>query len=463
MGLFECILGSAADMVRGANDRSVRGLIETIFERIKRSPDLINPKLLFDIVKVLTQSVLGSIFGTVGSVSSIRDAVFRNEVNATTLILIRDQAAELARFGLDLMEATKCYKLENGKHDEKDEHVLYAEFNELNFSETMNRHAVICQIQRLARSILYILLNMFHSISFMDINMSEETKLRSDLGTALQETISTEDGPGEVDVKDVPIRDGKVGPGTPVAVSKADERWFFIKGVFKRGDGLLWDLIECAGQRSSYIASHDRENVSTRPDVDAIVKGQRHLIDNTASSKEAQKNLLRHLKSALDKCESKPHIVIIAHSQGCLLLRRVLEDLITTATNNPKLKDTMREHLCVFTFGNPSLHWKTQGIHPRPSPDADGAYLSSHVLRTEHFANRRDFVARLGVLSEDREYGADEIYTNENEDWIGHLFGTQYSFNSEHYESSHGQHSWLLGCRFGRTIGQAQAGKIPVT
>jgi hypothetical protein len=161
MGLFESIISSAADIFRGADDQSVRKLIETVFERIKRSPDLIRPTLLLETAKSLTYSVLGGVFGAVGSVSSIREAVFRNEINAMTLILIRDQAGELARFVLDLVEAAKCYYLANGRKrgedDGDDEHVLYAEFNELDFSVFRNQHAVICQIQRLALSIVYIL------------------------------------------------------------------------------------------------------------------------------------------------------------------------------------------------------------------------------------------------------------------------------------------------------------------
>jgi hypothetical protein len=43
-------------------------------------------------------------------------------------------------------------------------------------------------------------------------------------------------------------------------------------------------------------------------------------------------------------------VVMIAHSQGCLLLRLALESLAWERS-----RDTKR-HLYVFTFGNPSIH-----------------------------------------------------------------------------------------------------------
>ncbi|RAK82826.1 hypothetical protein BO79DRAFT_162432, partial [Aspergillus costaricaensis CBS 115574] len=461
MGIFESIISSAADIFQGADERSVRRLIETILERIKRSPDLINPNLLLETVITLTKSVLAAVFGAVGSVSSIREAVFKNEINATTLILVRDQAAELVNFVLDLAEASKCYYMTDGKYDSENEHVLYAEFNELDFSMHRNRHAAICQIQRLTKSVIYILKNLYKPVRFTDIHMSEETTLQSDL-------VSNSSGT-------------KKSPAEEEDMITGDEKWFFINGIggeifwlelacdklramfsreingiFNRGDGLLWDLIECAGQRNSYLQNPDTNSTTTNTDVDGVVGGQRNLIDSTASSKEAQKVLHTELLKALEEAPATQHVIIIAHSQGCLLLRCVLEDLITAATKNSTIRGKLQGQLCVFTFGNPSLHWKTQGKYPIIA-DTDGTNLSSHVLRTEHFANRRDFVARLGVLSEDSEYGSDEIFINENEDWIGHLFGTQYSFNSDHYQNSHHQHSWLLGCRFGKKLNDVKS------
>ncbi|KAI2851867.1 hypothetical protein CBS147343_485 [Aspergillus niger] len=486
MGILESIISSAADKFQGADERSVRRLLGTILERIKRSPDLINPHLLLETVISLTKYVLAAVFGPVGSVSNIREAVFKNEINATTLILVRDQAAELAKFVLDLVEASKCYYMTNGQNDLEDEHVLYAEFNELDFSVRRNQHAAICQIQRLTKSVIYILQDLFKPINFGDIHMSEETKLQSNLGSGLPVPHKTTPSAEPVSNRVVESnRSGKkTSPKGEVKVSERGEKWLFVNGiggeifwlqlacnklramfsreinwVFNRGDGLLWDLIECAGQRNSYVQNPDTGSTTTSIDVDGVVGGQGNLIDSTASSKEAQEALHKELLKALREAHEKQYVIMIAHSQGCLILRRVLEDLITAATKNSIIQKKLQEQLCIFTFGNPSLHWKTQGKHPSVPSGTDGTNLSSHILRTEHFANRRDFVARLGVLSEDSEYGSDEIFINERGDWIGHLFGTQYSFNSDHYQNSHHQHSWLLGCRFGRSLDEAR-GKL---
>ncbi|RAK99960.1 uncharacterized protein BO80DRAFT_476979 [Aspergillus ibericus CBS 121593] len=507
MGIYESVISISADVFRDANAESIRRLLETVFERIKNTPDLISPNLLLDTVKSLTWYVLATVFGTVGSISSIREAVYRNQLNAPTFSLVWDQAAELAKFLLELLEAAKCYYLADGERDEDDEHVLYAEFNELDFSQHMNRHAAICQVQRLALSVIYILKNLFKPVTFSEIKMSEESTLQSDRGIELRRTHQTktvarsavnraeerkETGreTGENTSEPTSETTGKktskkTSPDSDVTVAARHEKWFFvngvggeiywlqlacnklramfsreIEGIFNRGDGLLWDLIECAGQRRSHAHDSDTDGDIAETDVDKIVGGQKDLIDCTASSREAQALLLSELRQALDNSPPGQYIIIIAHSQGCLLLRSVLEKLIIDATADSILKKKLKERLCVFTFGSPSMHWKIQESSSSTPADAHMRYLSSHVLRTEHFANRQDFVAQLGVLSEGCDYGSDEIFINEEKDWIGHLFGTQYSFDPNHYKNTHSHHSWLLACRYGRTIEEAKAGPI---
>ncbi|KAL6228745.1 hypothetical protein BDW75DRAFT_250733 [Aspergillus navahoensis] len=482
MGIYESIISSAANIFQGADDRSVRNLLEAVFERIKRSPDLIKPTLLLETAKSLTYSVLGNVFGAVGSVASIREAVFQNEINATTLILVRDQAGELAKFLLDCLEAAKCYLPENGSQPgHPDEHLLYNDFNELNFQVFRNVHAAICQIQRLALSIIFILQHLFKPVVLNDIDMSAHTTLQSDQVIGFKKTYDTGN---EVDPNELPndandfYDENKLKPTAPVRV-KDTEKWLFVNGiggelywlqlacdklraifyrevtgVFNRGDGLVWDLIECAGQRTSYVRGPATDSPTPRTGADEVVDGQATLLESTKSSQQAQERLYDELLQRLsnDSANKNPHVIMIAHSQGCLLLRRVLEDLIASATTDHKLSKKMKERLCVFTFASPSLHWKTQKAHPSPPEGLDGTYLSSHVLRTEHFANKRDFVAQLGVLSQDSDYGLDEIFINENEDWIGHFFGTQYSFEPGNYINSNRRISWLLGCRFGTPI-----------
>jgi hypothetical protein len=181
----------------------------------------------------------------------------------------------------------------------------------------------------------------------------------------------------------------------------------------------------------------------------------------------AQHALKRELEKAL-RDKKTAHTVMVAHSQGCLLLRLVLEELVNA---DPAGKGTIRKamlnRLCVFTFGNPSLDWKLEINSEDPitvpgddQNSKDPKHLSSHVLRTEHFANISDFVATLGVLSEkdlekrqESGYPSDCVFTNRENNWIGHLFGTQYSLDPSDYKDEksqkQGQKSWLLACSGG--------------
>ncbi|KAH7311456.1 hypothetical protein B0I35DRAFT_488804 [Stachybotrys elegans] len=462
------IIKKATGILKRADDLSVGGLVEEVLQRVRRSPDLISPDTLLD--TKLTRSILSAVIERVGSLPAIQAGVFSNDINAATLILIRDRAAELATFLVDLIEAAKCYALANaleGEVEDNDPHGRYNEYNEFDFTKPMNRHAAICQIQRLARSVIFILQKVAEPVKLQDINMTPETKLRSDYGTLSGGTITTKPAGGRSSGQDE---------------MRKDEKWFFVNGIageqywlrlacnklkatfsrditgiFNRGDGILWDIIECAGERSTY-----RPNEG--PNVENIVKRQRILIQRTSSSLEAQKALKKELGEVLGMDDLPAHIVVIAHSQGCLLLRHVLEDLVRDATNDPKLGDTMSTRLCVFTFGNPSLHWKTDLIHPNQGPNEgqeskDPTFLSSHVYRTEHFANKGDIIAKLGVLSGNRPlesgYKKDEVFINNDKDWIGHLFGTQYSLDAGHYKDSNDQKSLLLTCKGGMSVEEA--------
>ena len=111
----------------------------------------------------------------------------------------------------------------------------------------------------------------------------------------------------------------------------------------------------------------------------------------------------------------------------------------------------IRSRLRVFTFGNPSIDWMvidTAGNSVR---------LSQYVNHTEHFANERDFVAKLGVVrgyqSLDTgfmDHQGSLTFINRGQEWIGHLFGTQYSLRPQHY--GNGNNSRLLACAGGVAI-----------
>ena len=139
---------------------------------------------------------------------------------------------------------------------------------------------------------------------------------------------------------------------------------------------------------------------------------------------------------------------MIAHSQGCLILRLALEELFLEDEGH--FRNVMQHHLHVYTFGNPAYDWK---VH---------AYTAS----TEHFANELDYVAKLGVL---RQYSSNQdegmkndltycsicrdgnekhepkqlIFVN-NKDQSGHLFGSQYSLQAKDYDCVNGTGSSAL-------------------
>ncbi|KAH7231405.1 uncharacterized protein BKA55DRAFT_582701 [Fusarium redolens] len=141
---------------------------------------------------------------------------------------------------------------------------------------------------------------------------------------------------------------------------------------------------------------------------------------------------------------------MIAYSQGCLLLRQVLQEFVKGGC----YREAMADRLRVFTFGNPSIDWMGTDAQANETP------LCERVNYTEHSANERDFVAALGVLRTNQEealrkagyiHERSSVFINHGEDWVGHLFGTQYSLRMEDYE--YGECSRLLACAGGREMG----------
>jgi hypothetical protein len=208
--------------------------------------------------------------------------------------------------------------------------------------------------------------------------------------------------------------------------------------------------VECAGERSA-------QGRGTQ-------ESQSRLIQRTESSKKAQEELVKQLGLTINQTlqtqeGTSSYIIMIAHSQGCLVLRLALEQLIQNM-QKPEILRVMRERLCVFTFGNPSVDWKLndeQTVNYVPAegcklcarrspapPDGVCRHLISYVRRTEHFANAADFVAKLGVLAEPlpANSGYDCVFINRDAGWKGHLFGSQYSLDSLYGT----QDSWLLAC-----------------
>lgn len=434
LGAGNCVVNRIRNV--GTNDTT---RLFTVF--LQNSLDLalpalnnLNPELVLATAVDLSKMVVKTVLLRIGQIGVIAAGIYSNELNPKTLAFFWNNRSELASFLLDLAECAKCYASAmslDGKYEPKS---LHGQDNELDFSQAMNRHAIICQIQRLAKSLIFILESATMATPFNAIDMTAQTQLPSDLDCELGTVIEVKPAGWQRVIH--PKKGQWARPPTSPAGeaerlpsnedpkdTKADkvkvetERWIFINGiatepfwlhlacqrlakwssrevtgVYNRGDGILWDLIECGGER-------DERGVGN-------ITSQDNLIQRTMSSLRAQESLRNQLETFLQRPtegqRSYSHIVMIAHSQGCLILRLALKHLI--ANCGLDIRTSMLQRLCIFTFGNPSVNWQF----------CDGSQLSSYVRRTEHFANEKDFVAKLGVLNEHKQpgYGADPIFVN---------------------------------------------------
>jgi hypothetical protein len=127
---------------------------------------------------------------------------------------------------------------------------------------------------------------------------------------------------------------------------------------------------------------------------------------------------------------------MIAHSQGCLILRLALQTLVTETPKGSPQRRIIKERLRIFTFGNPSIDWKVVDGTEQP--------LSKYVHTTEHFANVTDFVAMLGVVvhRDEKGSGYDPNMVFYSKTGKAHLFGAHYSLGVDAYHG--GENSQLL-------------------
>ncbi|SPO06467.1 uncharacterized protein DNG_09157 [Cephalotrichum gorgonifer] len=426
----DALLETARSILRDGGDAVTRDLINLA---ITRALALIAPEELLqrvvdvfqrvkdngavrNLVFAVTRRTFSALGPYLGSLPAIYKGIFSNPVNWETLQMILKNRAMLARFIIDLVEPAKGFALDSSRggapRTDKEECQRY---NELNMNDPMNRHALICQLQRLAKSVVAIL----------EKGAATGEVEENALGTFDMDTVLETDSGGDL--------------GKSEHMDKHDEQWFFVngiggepcwvrlackkledkykrkvEGIFNRSDGLLWDIFECAGERDS--GAYERD-----------------LIQRTRSSREAKDRLKSRLEQVLwpETGQTPPKVVMIAHSQGCLVLRLALEDLIEARREKPELENMKR--LYVFTFGNPSLNWP----------------VDKYCAHTEHFANRTDFVAGLGVLRGTNGYEGQRTFVNET--WTGHLFGSQYSLEPGDY-GVHGGDSRLLRRADGEAI-----------
>ncbi|KAM0704370.1 hypothetical protein Q7P35_008604 [Cladosporium inversicolor] len=426
------------------------GILEIAWNVFRRATQ----KAILTTVAVILKTTLSAMIGYLGPVDSIWKAIIDNPANQELFDTLKKDWWKVANFLVDLLEPMKRFVPAGSINGTPPpEAVRWNDYNELDLSQAMNRHAALSQIQRFFKSIIEVFRQKDLNVGRFEMNTKLETDTTgpAETITALRRIKHDDD---KVEIVETPetwlFVNGIAGEfyWNHLSISKLQDFFFdrdihpedesketekrrtIIKGVFNRSDGILWDLIECAGER--------RPEVNTRL---SDTPPESPVSSRTASSREAQKTLSDALREALsDSKKSGKNIIMIAHSQGCLLLRLTLEEIFSD--KEAGLQDVMHDHLHVYTFGNPAYDWK---VH---------AYTAS----TEHFANELDYVAKLGVLRQYSSKGGvkndltycsicrdgnkkhlpeQRIFVN-NKDQSGHLFGSQYSLQSKDYDCVNG-------------------------
>ncbi|RIB18654.1 hypothetical protein C2G38_1966498 [Gigaspora rosea] len=204
-------------------------------------------------------------------------------------------------------------------------------------------------------------------------------------------------------------------PSLQIGDDKTNEKWFFINGVavdygwldenckyiekrFNKGVtgilnssyGIFWDTMETILVRSF--------------DIDVI------------AVRFATENILPVLKD--EKIET---VRLIAHSEGAVMANLIMRKLYIELSITNEV-DFLKK-LEVYTFANASREF----INP-----------NNLVRRIEHYANKRDPIAMVGVLSniDNKQRFQGEIFVNElRNDGKGHLLNTFYNFNASDYKS----------------------------
>jgi len=433
---------------------------------LRNSFQRITQKAILVLVTAILKISVGAMIGYLGPVDSIWKTIIDNPVSQELFEVLEKNWWVAARFFVDLLEPAKRFASAGSLDgDPSYEAKTWNAHNELDLSQAMNRHAVLCQVQRFLISILNVLRQKDLSVG----QFLMDTRLETDTTGLVVTRMVLKRQDDKVRPADSWIFVNGIGGEAywnHLAVSKIQDFFFdvdnpddhsedasarrtVIKSVFSRSDGILWDMLECVSERRS-------ENTVVRKRLDTSYGVP--LSSRTSSSREAQAALSHTLRSALsDSKSSQKDIVVIAHSQGCLLLRLALEEIFSDVQED--FRDVMRSHLHVYTFGNPAYDWD---VH-------------AYTAGTEHFANELDFVAKLGVLrrfssdpaesvrndltycsrcraGDEKHLPKQRIFVN-NKRQSGHLFGSQYSLQQRDYDCVNGGSSSALLSRSERRSG----------
>jgi hypothetical protein len=209
----------------------------------------------------------------------------------------------------------------------------------------------------------------------------------------------------------------------PRQQTKDDEKWFFINGVtvneewldqnckyleerfgigvtgiLNRSYGIFWDFVEAILERSF--------NFETIPVHWATC------------------NILRELRNKDVKV-----VRLVAHSQGTIIAYLTIRKLYMELSYT-KEQECLKK-LEVYTFANACRDFINPG---------------GLVGRIEHYANKRDPVAMLGILNENagNRIEGNVFINNVRNKGKGHLFNAFYSLNAIDYMSPEGANCVLL-------------------
>ncbi|KAI5798575.1 hypothetical protein FPQ18DRAFT_254108 [Pyronema domesticum] len=143
-----------------------------------------------------------------------------------------------------------------------------------------------------------------------------------------------------------------------------------VTGVHNRSYGIIFDLLECLVQRDfSYMTADIRV-------------------------------VYNEIKIALMN-ESIEKVVLLAHSQGGIIISTALDALYAD------LPPAAWDKLEIYTFGNAANHFNNPprciqchngSCNPLPGLPSHPPSNRRQIAVIEHYANSKDFVARLGVL-----------------------------------------------------------------
>ncbi|TIC09498.1 hypothetical protein E3Q14_03363 [Wallemia mellicola] len=363
------------------------GFADTVLETGKDYFLAANAASVTDLVFQVTIHTVKVMTDNLANVLNIFTQVF-NE-NSGTLNWAWRHRTEFVIFLIDLAGAVEFSESEK------------SDYNEWYMTSTKNIYAI-----RLVLSLVSLLANKDKSsVENLDMNTVLHTDFKH--GIALPPTITAKYNASEEKWLFVNGIGGEY-QWLELGCNKLRDRFKKeITGIFNRSDGIIWDVIECAGERNE--------------------KNKRSLLQLTKSSMDAQNILKKELVGALwpnTNGKATHQVVMIAHSQGCLILRLVLQNILDEYKTKAE-RDDLINRLNIFTFGNPSLDWKTK----------NGSESLHHYTKlTEHFANKEDFVANLGILNsydfEQRGYLNDHVFISECK---GHWFGSQYSLSKGDY------------------------------